>query len=103
MTDLEKNLQEVHSILFDEPLVKEYLSLKKQIESSEYLSSLQKEIIIHEKEMTKNANDEEVYFKEKEIYEDLKSKFDNDPLIINFKNVSEDLLYILNEVKQVLL
>ena len=103
MTDLEKKLQEVHSILFDEPLVKEYLSLKKQIESSEYLSSLQKEIIIHEKEMTKNVNDDEIYFKEKEIYEDLKSKFDNDPLIINFKNVSEELLDILNEVKQVLL
>ena len=103
MTDLEKKLQEVHSILFDEPLVKEYLSLKKQIESSEYLSSLQKEIIIHEKEMTKNVNDDDIYFKEKEIYEDLKSKFDNDPLIINFKNVSEELLDILNEVKQVLL
>ena len=103
MTDLEKKLQEVHSILFDEPLVKEYLSLKKQIESSEYLSSLQKEIIIHEKEMTKNVNDDDIYFKEKEIYEDLKSKFDNDPLVINFKNVSEELLDILNEVKQVLL
>ena len=103
MTELEKKLQEVHSILFDEPFVKEYLSLKKQIESSEYLSSLQKEIVMHEKEMTKNVNDDDIYFKEKEIYEDFKSKFDNDPLIINFKNVSEELLDILNEVKQVLL
>ena len=53
--------------------------------------------------MTKNVNDDDIYFKEKEIYEELKSKFDNDPLIINFKNVSEELLDILNEVKQVLL
>lgn len=103
MDNLEKNLQEVRSKLHNEPLVKEYLSLKKQIEESEYLSSLQKELIVHEKTMTLNMDNDEIYFKEKQLYESIKDKLDNDPLISNFKNVSEELINLLNEVKQVLM
>ena len=102
MTDLEKNLQEVSQILSNEPLVKEYLSLKNQIENSKELSSLKVEIVTHEKAMTLNMNNDEIYFKEKAIYEELKAKFDNNPLVINFSNVSEELSSLLNEVKNVL-
>ena len=102
MTDLEKNLQEVSQILSNEPLVKEYLSLKNQIENSKELSSLKAEIVTHEKAMTLNMNNDEIYFKEKAIYEELKAKFDNNPLVINFSNVSEELSSLLNEVKNVL-
>ena len=102
MIDLEKNLQEVSQILSNEPLVKEYLSLKNQIENSKELSSLKAEIVAHEKAMTLNMNNDEIYFKEKAIYEELKAKFDNNPLVINFTNVSEELSSLLNEVKNVL-
>ena len=102
MTDFEKNLQEVKSILYSHPLVKEYFSLKKQIEENKYLTTLQNEIVIHEKNMTKNMNDDKVYFKEKEQYELKRAKFDNDPLIVNYSNVVEELYSLLNEVKQVL-
>ena len=102
MTDLEKNLQEVVSLLNDNPLVKEYLTLKKQIEESDELKSLREQIVIHEKAMTQNMSDDDVYFNEKEIYEDLKSEYDNNPLIVNFNNVSEELSSLLNEIKDTL-
>ncbi len=100
MNNLEKNIQEVSSIIDNHPLVKEYLSLKKQICSSEEISLLEKEIVIHQKEMTKNLNNDEIYFKEKEIYDSLKKKYDSNPLIINFNAVSEELYSFLNEIKE---
>ncbi len=103
MDEIEIRLQEVRSILFNDPLVKEYLSLKKQISENKYLSDLEKDIVVHEKAMTQNMNNDEIYFSEKEQYESLKEKYDNDPLIINYKTVVEELIDILNEVKQVLM
>lgn len=102
MTDFEKSLQEVRSILYSNPLVEEYFSLKKQIENNKQLAVLEREIAIHEKEMTKNMDNDEIYFKEKEIYESLKSKYDNDLLIINYSHIVEELSSLLNEVKEVL-
>ena len=102
MTDFEKSLQEVRSILYSNPLVEEYFSLKKQIENNKELALLEREIVIHEKAMTKNMDNDEIYFKEKEIYESLKSKYDNDPLIVNYSHIVEELSSLLNEVKEVL-
>ena len=55
-------LFELKEQLINEPIVKEYFRLLSLIENDEQLSILDKEIKFHQKLMSTNMNNDEIYF-----------------------------------------
>lgn len=90
--ELDEAIQNTKKEILNEPVVQDYLRLKKLIESSSYLTNLEKEI----KYLQKCNPTEE----EKEKYFSLLKKYNEDPLVIQFKNISEDVYNFLEEVKK---
>ena len=102
MNDIDTLLKEAKNTLYDNEIVKEFFRIKKIIENDEEISTLRKEMILHEKNMTFNMNNDDVYFKEKNLYEETKSRLDNHPLIIDYEMISNEVYDLLLEVKQIL-
>lgn len=102
MNDFDLALKEAKSSLMSEEIVQEYLRLKNIIENDSYLTSLEKEIRFHQKEMCKFVNDDDNYFLEKEKYQNLLNEYNENPLIKNFNNLKEEVYYLLKEVKDTL-
>ena len=95
-------LFELKEQLINEPIVKEYFRLLSLIENDEQLSILDKEIKFHQKLMSTNINNDEIYFKDKEIYESKLNKYNNHPLIINFNNTKDEVAALLQQIEQIL-
>ena len=95
-------LFELKEQLINEPIVKEYFRLLSLIENDEQLSILDKEIKIHQKLMSTNMNNDEIYFKEKEIYESKLNQYNTHPLIINFNNTKDEVASLLQQLEQIL-
>ena len=68
MTNLEKTLNEFKEELFNEQCVKEYFYYKNLVEKDESIKKLDEEVRFHQKEMCKNKDNNDVYFKEKALY-----------------------------------
>ena len=102
MDNVETLLKEVSEKLFNYPCVKEYFRLKEIIENDKELSSLEKEVRQHQKLMCEHQNDDEVYFKEKELYETKLAQLEANPIIQNFEEVKKEVNALLNEVKEIL-
>ena len=102
MTNLEKVLSEFKEELFDEPCVKEYFYYKNLVENDESIKALDEEIRFHQKEMCKNKDNNEKYFKEKSLYEDLKNKLDSNPILINYQIAKEEVFSLLVDIKHIL-
>ena len=45
---------------------------------------------------------DEIYFKEKEIYESKLNQYNNHPLIINFNNTKDEVAALLQQIEQIL-
>ena len=52
--------------------------------------------------MSTNINNDEIYFKEKEIYESKLNQYNNHPLIINFNNTKDEVASLLQQIEQIL-
>ena len=52
--------------------------------------------------MCKNKDNNEIYFKEKAIYEDLKSQLDNNPILINYQIAKDEVFSLLVDIKHIL-
>ena len=102
MDNVETLLKEVSEKLFNYPCVKEYFRLKEIIENDKELSSLEKEVRKHQKLMCEHQNEDEVYFKEKDIYETKLAKLEANPIIQNFEEVKKEVNALLNEVREIL-
>ena len=85
MNKFEKTLEEFKKELFNEQCVKEYFYYKDLVEKDESIKKLDEEARFHQKEMCKNKDNNEVYFKEKALYEERKNKLDNNPVLINYQ------------------
>ncbi len=102
MTNLDTVLSEFKKELFDEPCVKEYFYYKNLVENDESIKNLDEEVRLHQKEMCKNKDNNEVYFKEKALYEELKNKLDSNPILINYKIAKEEVFSLLVDIKHIL-
>lgn len=100
--EFEKQLEIVHENLFNDPIVAEYFSLKKQIENDSYLTDLYNNIVIYAKAMTTNINDDQVYFENKEKYERELEKYNSHPLIVDFKEISKEVNMLLLQLKKII-
>lgn len=102
MSDFNKTLNEFKEELFNEQCVKEYFYYKNLVDKDESIKKLDEEVRFHQKEMCKNKDNNELYFKEKALYEELKSKLDNNPILINYQIAREEVFSLLVDIKHIL-
>ena len=86
----------------NEPIVQEFFRLKKIVENDAEIASFTEKMHYHERQMTLNMNNNEIYFKEKEEFEKYKSLLDNNPILVDYNNVCEEVYNLLLEVKTIL-
>ena len=102
MGDFYKTLDEFKEELFNERCVKEYFYYKNLVDKDESIKKLDEEVRFHQKEMCKNKDNNELYFKEKALYEELKNKLDNNPILINYQIAREEVFSLLVDIKHIL-
>ena len=102
MTSFEDALAKFKEELFNEDCVKEYFYYKNLLDNDESIKKLDKEVRFHQKEMCKNKDNNEEYFKEKAIYEELKQKLDSNPILVNYQIAKEEVISLLVDIKHIL-
>ena len=102
MSDFDKILNEFKEELFNERCVKEYFYYKNLVDKDESIKKLDEEVRFHQKEMCKNKDNNELYFKEKALYVELKNKLDNNPILINYQIAREEVFSLLVDIKHIL-
>lgn len=95
-------LSEVKEELLNDPSVKEYFRLLSLIENDSDLMKLNEEMRLHQRLMSENVSNDEIYFKEKELYESLSKEYENNPLVVNFNYIKEDVKDLLSEIEEIL-
>lgn len=90
--EIDETIETIKDDLLNDPLIIRYLELEKLVSSSEYLNSLKKEIDYLKK---CNINEEE-----KIKYKNLLEQYNSNPLVNEFKNVSDDVFNLLEEIKE---
>ena len=102
MNNIDELLSSLKEELYNEECVKEYFYYKKIIENDPSIKELDEQVRFHQKEMCKNKDNDEIYFKEKAIYEELKAKFDNNPILINYQIAKDEVFSLLVDIKKLL-
>lgn len=102
MSNLETCINDLKEELFNEECVKEYFSYKNIVDSNRELKELDEKMRFHQKEMCKNKDNEEIYYREKALYDELKNEFENNPILINYQIAKEEVFSLLVDIKQVL-
>lgn len=102
MNKIDELLSSLKDDILNEDCVKQYFYYKNIIENDESIKALDKEMKFHQKEMCKNSKNSDVYLKEKRIFEDLKKKFDSNPVLINYQIAKEEVLSLLVDIKTLL-
>jgi len=90
--DITKSLKLVKDDIYDEPCVQKYLRLKNLIDKSSRLNKLYMQI--------KYLQKCDCNIEEKKKYYSLLKEYNEDPLIIEFNNISEQVYNLLNEIKE---
>ena len=102
MNEFENQLEKCKKLLYDEPVVKEYFRLKKIVQSDKELVQLDKDIHHHQQMMCVHKKDNEIYLKEKKLYDEKLAKFKANPLVENYFQIREEVYELLNEVKEII-
>lgn len=102
MNNLESQLEKLKDTLFNQECVKTYFSLKSQIEQNAELNELREKIKFHAQEMTKNMENDEIYFKNKELYEKVLNEYNEHPLIADYNVVFEEVNSLLKQLKNII-
>lgn len=102
MSKLDELISSLKDELLNEECVKQYFYYKNIIDNSAELKALDNEVKFHQKEMCRNEENNEIYLKEKALYEDAKNRFENNPVLINYQIAKEEVFSLLVDIKQVL-
>ena len=102
MNKLDELLSSLKKELYNEECVKEYFYYKNLVEKDESIKELDEQVRFHQKEMCKNKDNDEVYFKEKAIYEELKNKLDQNPILVNYQIAKDEVFSLLVDIKHIL-
>ena len=102
MNKLDELLSSLKKELYNEECVKEYFYYKNLVEKDESIKELDEQVRFHQKEMCKNKDNDEVYFKEKAIYEELKNKLDQNPILVNYQIANDEVFSLLVDIKHIL-
>jgi len=102
MNKLDELLLSLKDELNNEHCVKEYFYYKNIVDNDSSFKRLDSEMRFHQKEMCKNKDNNEIYLREKAIYEELKKQFDSNPILINYQIAKEEVISLLVDIKQLL-
>ena len=102
MNKVEEELLKTKESLFSLPQVKEYLRVRDLVNKDQEIASLRQNVIKYRKEMKDNFGNDDAYFLAKQKLEETEKKLNSHPLIVNFENLKEEILDLLNEVKTIL-
>ncbi len=91
---IRSDLKVIRELLQKEELVKEYLSLKSQIDSSKEIRNIQNKMKFYKK---CNMSDED-----RSEYYEAKKALDNDPLLLNFLETKKEVDHLKKEIKEIL-
>ena len=102
MNRIDELLSSLKEELQNEECIKQYFYYKNLVEKDASLKALDEEVRFHQKEMCRNKDNNEVYFKEKAIYEELKNKLDQHPILINYQIAKDEVFSFLVDIKNLL-
>lgn len=103
MNDETKNkLDEFIELFLNQKVVVQYLNLKKEIEHSQTISTLTKELKKAQKDMALAIGNKDEYELKKQRYLELKKNLDTDPLMVNFEFVKNEMHELLLELTNAL-
>ena len=102
MNSFDELISSLKEELYNEECVKEYFYYKQIVENDSSIKELDEQVRFHQKEMCRNKDNDEVYFREKAIYEELKRKFDNNPVLINYQIARDEVFSLLVDIKKLL-
>jgi cell fate (sporulation/competence/biofilm development) regulator YmcA (YheA/YmcA/DUF963 family) len=97
---IKRDVQLLKKEILNSNIYKEYSSLKMQIETSQELKDLKRDINLLKQEMTKNINNSEAHALIKKQYLEKQNEYDNHPLIQNYNYIKEEFYQELNLVKE---
>lgn len=103
MNNFEACLKALKSELLKQNCVQEYLYYKEIFNKDFSIKKLDEEVRFHQRLMCKNKDNDEIYFKEKAIYEELKSQFDNNPILNNYLVAKQEVVSLLVDIKNILI
>ena len=102
MSNFDELLSSLKEELYNEDCVKQYFYYKNLVENDKSIKALDEEMRLHQKEMCRNKDNNEVYFKEKELYEEFKNKLENNPIVVNYKIAKDEVFSLLVDIKNLL-
>ena len=102
MSKIDELLSSFKEELYNEECVKEYFYYKNLVDNDPSIKELDEQVRFHQKEMCKNKDNDEIYFKEKAIYEELKNKFDQNPVLANYQIAKDEVFSLLVDIKNIL-
>ena len=102
MNKFDELLSSLKEELQNEECVKQYFYYKNLVDNDPSLKELDEQVRFHQKEMCRNKDNNEIYFKEKAIYEELKNKLDNNPILINYQIARDEVFSLLVDIKNLL-
>lgn len=100
--DIDHQLNEVKTLINEEPIVQEFFKLRDDIIHNQELKEISRIMHEHQKEMSLHVNNEEIYFREKKLYEEYYQKYHNHPLILNYDYIKEEVYNLLMQVSNLL-
>jgi hypothetical protein len=98
MTNFEIALENVKENIFSDPLVVSFFKTRDDIDNCKELQDIINELHTHQKAMSINMNDSEIYNKEKMLYETSLNKYSNHPLIINYNYLKNEVYNFLSQI-----
>ncbi len=102
MNEFENQLEKCKELLYQEPVVQEYFRLKRIVQNDKNLVRLDQEIHQHQHKMCIHKNDDEIYLKEKSLYDAKMNEFKSNPMVENYFQIREEVYELLSEIKEIL-
>ena len=91
-------LDEYIEAFLNQDIVKKYFVLEEKINNSPRLNSLQSEMKKAQKDLALSLNDG-TYSEKKAFLLKLQDEFYNDPLVVNYHLLQEEIINMINELK----
>ena len=102
MNNIDELISSFKEELYSEDCVKEYFYYKNLVDNDLSIKELDEQVRFHQKEMCRNKDNDELYFKEKVIYEELKNKLEKNPIFVNYQIAKHEVFSLLVDIKHIL-
>lgn len=98
MNSIDFCLNKVHKELFSNSLVVDFFNTRNCINNNIELQEIIDKMHYHQKRMSLSMENEELYKKEKELYEIYQSSYNSHPLIVNYNFLQTEIYNLLSQI-----